>query len=88
MSTTRGAPSWAVAARDLFLVAMAVFVLNIGIGAPPVMGVTLLVALALLAMRAVSASMSSAGSERLSTPEGMCGWASPVSAGLMPLPRP
>jgi hypothetical protein len=32
MSALRGAPSWAVAARDLFLVAMAVFVLNIGIG--------------------------------------------------------
>ena len=32
MSDLRGAPSWAVAARDLFLVAMAVFVLNIGIG--------------------------------------------------------
>ena len=32
MSALRGAPSWAVAARDLFFVAMAVFVLNIGIG--------------------------------------------------------
>ena len=32
MSALRAAPSWAVAARDLFLVAMAVFVLNIGIG--------------------------------------------------------
>ena len=32
MSAFRAAPSWAVAARDLFLVAMAVFVLNIGIG--------------------------------------------------------
>lgn len=32
MSALRGAPSWAIAARDLFLVAMAVFVLNIGIG--------------------------------------------------------
>jgi hypothetical protein len=32
MSALRSAPSWAVAARDLFLVAMAVFVLNIGIG--------------------------------------------------------
>jgi hypothetical protein len=34
MSVLRGAgaPSWAVAARDLFLVAMAVFVLNIAIG--------------------------------------------------------
>jgi len=32
MFAFRGAPSWAVAARDLFLVAMAVFVLNIGIG--------------------------------------------------------
>jgi hypothetical protein len=32
MSALRPAPSWAVAARDLFLVAMAVFVLNIVIG--------------------------------------------------------
>jgi len=32
MSALRSAPTWAVAARDLFLVAMAVFVLNIGIG--------------------------------------------------------
>jgi hypothetical protein len=32
MSASRVAPSWAVAARDLFLVAMAVFVLNIAIG--------------------------------------------------------
>ena len=32
MSALRAAPSWAVAARDLFLVAMAVFVLNIVIG--------------------------------------------------------
>ena len=32
MSALRAAPSWAVAARDLFLVAMAVFVLNIAIG--------------------------------------------------------
>jgi hypothetical protein len=32
MSALRGAPSWAVAARDLFLVAMAVFVVNIAIG--------------------------------------------------------
>ena len=32
MSVLRGAPSWAIAARDLYLVAMVVFVLNIGIG--------------------------------------------------------
>ena len=32
MLSTRGAPSWAVAARDLYLVAMAVFVVNIVIG--------------------------------------------------------
>lgn len=32
MSVLRGAPSWAVAARDLFLVAMGVFVFNIAIG--------------------------------------------------------
>jgi hypothetical protein len=32
MSALRAAPSWAVAARDLFLVAMAVFVFNIAIG--------------------------------------------------------
>ncbi len=32
MSDIRGAPSWAVAARDLFLVAMGVFVFNIAIG--------------------------------------------------------
>lgn len=32
MSAIRGAPSWAVAARDLYLVAMAVFVFNIAIG--------------------------------------------------------
>lgn len=32
MSALRAAPSWAVAARDVFLVAMAVFVLNIVIG--------------------------------------------------------
>lgn len=32
MSVLRAAPSWAVAARDLFLIAMAVFVLNIAIG--------------------------------------------------------
>ena len=32
MTALRGAPSWAVAARDMFLVAMAVFVLNIVIG--------------------------------------------------------
>lgn len=32
MSVLRAAPSWAVAARDLFLVAMAVFVFNIAIG--------------------------------------------------------
>jgi hypothetical protein len=32
MSVLRGTPSWAIAARDLYLVAMAVFVLNIGIG--------------------------------------------------------
>ena len=32
MSAFRDAPSWAVIARDLFLVAMAVFVVNIGIG--------------------------------------------------------
>jgi hypothetical protein len=32
MLSTRGAPSWVVAARDLYLVAMAVFVVNIVIG--------------------------------------------------------
>jgi len=32
MLSTRGAPSWVVAARDLYLVAMAVFVVNITIG--------------------------------------------------------
>jgi hypothetical protein len=32
MSAFRGAPAWAVAARDLFLVAMAVFAVNIAIG--------------------------------------------------------
>ena len=32
MSTEQGAPSWVVAARDLYLVAMAVFVVNILIG--------------------------------------------------------
>ena len=32
MTALRGAPSWAVAARDLVLVAMAVFVVNIAIG--------------------------------------------------------
>jgi hypothetical protein len=32
MFSTRGAPSWVVAARDLYLVAMAVFVVNIVIG--------------------------------------------------------
>lgn len=32
MTALRAAPSWAVAARDLILVAMAVFVVNIGIG--------------------------------------------------------
>ena len=32
MSVLRAAPSWAVAARDLYLIAMAVFVLNIAIG--------------------------------------------------------
>ncbi len=32
MSVLRGAPPWAVAARDLFLVAMAIFVFNIAIG--------------------------------------------------------
>ncbi len=32
MSVLRGAPPWAVAARDLFLVAMAIFVVNIAIG--------------------------------------------------------
>src|SRR5215211_3565939 len=32
MTALRGAPAWAVAARDLFLVAMAVFVVNIAIG--------------------------------------------------------
>lgn len=32
MSVLRGAPSWAVAARDLFLVAMGVFIFNIAIG--------------------------------------------------------
>jgi len=32
VTALRGAPSWAVAARDMFLVAMAVFVLNIVIG--------------------------------------------------------
>jgi hypothetical protein len=32
MLSTRGAPSWVAAARDLFLVAMAVFVVNIVIG--------------------------------------------------------
>ena len=32
MSTEQGAPSWVVVARDLYLVAMAVFVVNILIG--------------------------------------------------------